>query len=132
MLRLPWPARDPSPTVACAFDILQMDSNFLSRHSSQSPTSTRSLRNLTQMSQRKRSRGESEDDNRLGMGATLSRLNGDSASEPANGQPSKDRNAESNGQSSGGEWQQVESKGAKRRKKTSQKESGGYPSITHS
>ncbi|KAK5127038.1 hypothetical protein LTR85_008397 [Meristemomyces frigidus] len=84
------------------------------------------------MSQRKRSRGEFEDDNRLGTGATLSRLNGDSASEPTDGQPSRDRNAEPNGHSSGGEWQQVESKGAKRRKKMSQKESGGYPSITHS
>lgn len=88
------------------------------------------------MSQRKRSRGEYEDDNSLGIGATLSRLNGDGngdgASGPVAGQPSKGGVAEQNGLSSGGEWQEVESKGAKRRKKMSQKESGGYPSITHS
>ncbi|KAK4540826.1 hypothetical protein LTR36_008903 [Oleoguttula mirabilis] len=85
------------------------------------------------MSQRKRSHGEYEHDNRLGMGATLSHLKDNGASGPATGQPNrKDRDGEQNGHSSGGEWQQVESKGVKRRKKTSQKESGGYPSIAHS
>lgn len=79
---------------------------------------------------RKRSRGEYEGENRMGMGETLSRLNGTSQS--ADGARDSDHEARRNGDDDAGEWQQVESRSNKKRKKLPKKEGGNYPLITHS
>lgn len=78
----------------------------------------------------KRSRSHYEADNRIGVGQTLSHLK-DSTTSTAS--PSPDANGTSPGQEDdAGEWQQVESNRAKKRKKLPSKEKGNYPSIKHS
>ncbi|KAK4506747.1 hypothetical protein PRZ48_000480 [Zasmidium cellare] len=72
------------------------------------------------MGGRKRSRGQYEGDNLMGVGDTLAALR-----EPDN--DAKDVPSDSDG----GEWQTVE-RSSKKRKKLPKKESDSYPSISHS
>lgn len=92
------------------------------------------------MTHRKRSHGEYENDgaNVVGVGQTLARLNGNvesrsmspttAVSKPAAHQ----QHTPANGDDGTSEWQTVERRGAKKRKKQPSKEKGNYPSIAHS
>ena len=85
---------------------------------------------------RKRSRDEYEADNRMGMGQTLSHLNGptaESASPEAHTEASPLQEPAANDDRDGaGEWQKVD-RSQKRKKKQKQKKAGdNHPSISHS
>lgn len=78
------------------------------------------------MGRRKRSHGEYEDDNRMGVGDALSRVRDSETPKQESSTPAQD------GADSKGEWQTVEHGRNKKRKKAHEKDKNNYPSITHS
>jgi RNA exonuclease 1 len=88
--------------------------------------STTSRANSTNMGRQKRSHGEYEADNMMGVGDALSLVR--DAEKPTQ----ESSTSAQDGAQSKGEWQTVEQGRNKKRKKTSGKEKGNYPSISHS